>query len=264
MKDKEWLKEEIEKIDVETSENFPHYDVISKNIVLYLINQLDEAETLSQKRIDDNIFEVDSWNKVVNVNLQNLLVPKQEETTEEAHEKYGMSETRWKEVIERYKWHLEQEGYAVIEKPAIPQFVADWIEGNKQLEEKWNGYSKEDAMKDTIHFTIYGLFADYPVTNRKSVNNWLDVDRGNYFKLVNAVRYGYEVEKEQKYYVLDSEDIPLLRKVIKGFGIDDRQGKIVSSTKPGEASDVRLTEQEIKDYDERYWAFAVPVEEEEE
>ena len=80
MKNKEWLKEEIEKIDVETSENFPHYEVISKNIVLYLINQLDEAETLSQKRIDDNIFEVDSWNKVVNVNLQNLLVPKQEAT----------------------------------------------------------------------------------------------------------------------------------------------------------------------------------------
>jgi len=74
----EWLKEEIEKIDVETSENFPHYEVISKNIVLYLINQLGRRN-LSQKRIDDNIFEVDSWNKVVNVNLQNLLVPKQEE-----------------------------------------------------------------------------------------------------------------------------------------------------------------------------------------
>jgi len=102
MKDKEWLKEEIEKIDVETSENFPHYDVISKNVVLYAIDQLDEPEALSQKRIDDNIFEVDSWNKVVNViQLKNLLVPKQE-------------------------------------LPVIPQWVADNIESKKRVGTRLN------------------------------------------------------------------------------------------------------------------------------
>ena len=90
------------------------------------------------------------------------------------------------------------------EKVEVPQFVFDWIEGNKQFEEKWNDYSKEDAMNDTIHFTIYGLFADYPATNshvelRKPVLKWLSVDRGNYFKLVNAVQYGYEVEEEPLY-----------------------------------------------------------------
>ena len=98
----EWLKEEIEKIDVETSENFPHYDVISKNVVLYAIDQLDEPEALSQKRIDDNIFEVDSWNKVVNViQLKNLLVPKQE-------------------------------------LPVIPQWVADNIESKKRVGTRLN------------------------------------------------------------------------------------------------------------------------------
>ena len=98
----EWLKKEIEKIDVETSENFPHYDVISKNVVLYAIDQLDEPEALSQKRIDDNIFEVDSWNKVVNViQLKNLLVPKQE-------------------------------------LPVIPQWVADNIESKKRVGTRLN------------------------------------------------------------------------------------------------------------------------------
>ena len=99
----EWLKEEIEKIDVETSENFPHYEVISKNIVLYLINQLDEAETLSLEWIDDNGFEVDSWNKVVNVNLQNLLVPKQEELVSKADELKPTVPQEWFDVIKMYK-----------------------------------------------------------------------------------------------------------------------------------------------------------------
>ena len=73
----EWLKKEIEKIDVETSENFPHYDVISKNVVLYAINQLDEPEVLSQKWIDEYAQgDYDEW--VYTEDLQNLLVPKQE------------------------------------------------------------------------------------------------------------------------------------------------------------------------------------------
>ena len=114
----EWLKEEIEKIDVETSENFPHYEVISKNIVLYLINQLGESETLSQKRIDDNIFEVDSWNKVVNVNLQNLLVPKQEEV-----------DRAYKDGYEKGKEHTFYKGYleGIADKESESETVADVI-----------------------------------------------------------------------------------------------------------------------------------------
>ena len=87
MKDKEWLKEEIEKIDVETSENFPHYDVISKNVVLYAINQLDEPETLSLDWIDENVVEGDFRGEqqfwygrfIEEEKVRNLLVPKQEE-----------------------------------------------------------------------------------------------------------------------------------------------------------------------------------------
>ena len=138
----EWLKKEIEKIDVETSENFPHYEVISKNIVLYLINQLDEAETLPLEWTDDNSFEVDSWNKVVNVNLQNLLVPKQEENhlreqidkladfimnevEGEPSKNEGAVDTAIRIIREK-----------TIQKPVIPQFVADWIEREKHKNSK--------------------------------------------------------------------------------------------------------------------------------
>ncbi|UDM72637.1 hypothetical protein [Vagococcus fluvialis] len=77
----------------------------------------------------------------------------------------------------------------------IPEDVAKWIEINKQYVE--TGYLKEEAEKDSIHFTIYGLWANYPETNNNTklripVLKWLDEDRGNYFKLVDAVRYGYD------------------------------------------------------------------------
>lgn len=45
-----------------------------------------------------------------------------------------------------------------------------------------------------------------------------------------------------------------------GFGINDRTGEVVNSSNVGEVSDFRLTEQEIKGYDERYMVFAKPVE----
>ena len=73
-------------------------------------------------------------------------------------------------------------------------------------------------MNDTVHFTIYGLFADYPATNsdvelRKPVLKWLSLNRGNYFKLVNAVRYDYEVEeRELTVKEVIKEHIELLKK----------------------------------------------------
>lgn len=125
-----------------------------------------------------------------------------------------MSHKTYAEVMQEWIEAQSNKSYSPKQElPVIPQFVADWIERNKQFEEKWNDYSKEDAMNDTIHFTIYGLFADYPATNsdielRKPVLKWLRVDRGNYFKLVNAVRYGYEVEEEPK-YIIDTDDIEI-------------------------------------------------------
>ena len=161
------------------------------------------------------------------------------------------------------------------ELPVIPKYVAEWIEGNKQSEEKWSDYDKEDAMNDTIHFTIYGLFADYPATNshvelRKPVLKWLSVDRGNYFKLVNAVRYGYEVEEEPLYYVPTGID---KRGLYENYLAKDHLGSIdvewadktyFKSDKNAEK--YRFTEQEIRSMpkgDIYFKYFAVPVEVEE-
>ena len=71
------------------------------------------------------------------------------------------------------------------------------------------------------------------------------------------------VEKEQKYYVMNEENELILgwsqsaymTPCIEGYGYMKHNGR---------ENLFQLTEQEIKDYDERYWAFAVGVEEIEE
>ena len=62
---KEWLTNEIEIMESETSENYPHEQMVEREVVLNLINQLDEPEVLSQELpaipryvanwLDDNI-----------------------------------------------------------------------------------------------------------------------------------------------------------------------------------------------------------------
>lgn len=143
------------------------------------------------------------------------------------------------------------------EKPVIPQFVADWIERQKQPD--WDYDKKEDALADSIHFTLYSLEANYPETNhdvvlRKPVNEWLNDDRKNYWKLIDGVRYGYEVEKE-KTYIVDIEGILFLAKFDDEPDVDAYGETILYN----DDYIIELTEKEIKDYDERYWAFAQEV-----
>lgn len=67
------------------------------------------------------------------------------------------------------------------------------------------------------------------------------------------------VEKEQKYYVLGKHDTPILFR--------DHRNRITETSNlsdiypKADSEDFEFTEQEIKDYDPRYWPFAKPVEE---
>ena len=63
------------------------------------------------------------------------------------------------------------------------------------------------------------------------------------------------VEKEQKYIVSDNSSIPLLIKNDSGE-VMSYDSQIAYNNSNGT---IELTEQEIKDYDERYMAFAKPV-----
>ncbi|MDH5056710.1 DUF1642 domain-containing protein [Enterococcus faecalis] len=119
-------------------------------------------------------------------------------------------------------------------KVVIPQFIADWFEDN--FEE--------------LDWELGGVLINAFNTNRSERSDFQDwlVDTTNYpiETLIRMKLFGYEVEKEQLYYVKLPE-IGYMR-----FG-----KKYFYSTDKEDAK--RYTENQIKAIDERYWPFAVKV-----
>lgn len=132
------------------------------------------------------------------------------------------------------------------ELPVIPNYVAKWI---SEHHEKLDLYPALRRLEN-------GSTRDYVAYK------WY---RKNTRKFVNAYLTGkYEVEEEQKYYVSARvEDYGGFWFLSKNNNGDVSIGTNKDYFEAGWES-LKLTEQEIKDYDERYFAFAKPVEELEE
>lgn len=75
------------------------------------------------------------------------------------------------------------------EKPVVPQYVADWYEGNKD--------SFNFSLVEVINNIPYGAdeedFSDF--------EKWIDDEDESLTILVNMHQFGYEVEKEARYTV---------------------------------------------------------------
>lgn len=76
-----------------------------------------------------------------------------------------------------------------LNKPVIPQFVADWYEENK----------------DDFEFNVWDWIAfrnEPEKLENKELNSWINDGEGNPIQtLVNMHQFGYEVEKEKRYIV---------------------------------------------------------------
>lgn len=86
--------------------------------------------------------------------------------------------------------HAEDLYDSFFEKPAIPQFVADWYEENK------------DNFEVNLFQAVYEASDGYTVDSTNKFWHWLmseDIDALTI--LVNMHQFGYEVEKEAKYEV---------------------------------------------------------------
>ena len=142
-------------------------------------------------------------------------------------------------VNDSYAYILKK--YDEFHKPVVvPDFVAEWI---KETKEK--GYPLAYAIncsKGELGKWLHGCGTDTETEENQELfaRAWLD---------------GYTVEEEQRYYVIDKEDNILL---IRGYGGVGKANNLKITNSGGGA--LKLTEQEIKDYDERYMAFAIPVE----
>ena len=79
-KDIEWAIKEIEGLETEPSQNYPHDEMIEKEKVLGILRQLDELRLLSHEWMDKYVLHVRGLGDVIEAEVvERLLVPKQEE-----------------------------------------------------------------------------------------------------------------------------------------------------------------------------------------
>ncbi|MDQ8327269.1 DUF1642 domain-containing protein [Enterococcus faecium] len=132
------------------------------------------------------------------------------------------------------------------QKHVMPKFVADWFEDNKH------------ALDLAIFTKIRELDGKrYP--HETDFENWLDNAENNPIETLIRMKDGYEVEEEPLYYV----KLPVVyfnHLDLETYLMKDDRGNITIADN-NDFDDMKFTESEIKAIDERYWPFAVPVEE---
>ncbi|KXT63207.1 DUF1642 domain-containing protein [Lactococcus sp. DD01] len=130
------------------------------------------------------------------------------------------------------------------EIPEVPQFAADWYEENKHM----------------LEIAIFSINADICVKSSKvrcDIEDWFADAENKPIETIFAMKNGYTVAKEKRYEVVFLEDDTtrqILMENHAGYHFVEEEDENYGYWKQD------FTEQEIKDIDERYWAFAVPVE----
>lgn len=134
---------------------------------------------------------------------------------------------------------FEQNQVSKVELVKVPQFVAVWISHC----ERWELWNAMDYGIDSMS---------------EDVREWLFKAHDNQELFARAWLDGYEVEQEPLYYVKFFDGgLGFLNVYFTGV-------RLLSCHLGSEGYKTKFTEQEIKELDERYWQFKVPVEEVEE
>ncbi|EAD3854101.1 DUF1642 domain-containing protein [Listeria monocytogenes] len=125
------------------------------------------------------------------------------------------------------------------ERIVVPQCVADWYE----------------KYKCALEYSIW-----------KYIYEWADQDyESDFYSFMNhacnnpietliKMKYGYEVEKEPLYYV------KLIDQATGYLNVRNDGRRSLSDSVQNNIFKTQFTEAKIKEMDERYWQFAVPVE----
>ena len=150
------------------------------------------------------------------------------------------------------------EKYETDQQQPLPVVPEDVDKAIKYLKTQNNFATLTDLEKlDILTEKGFWWLNDFQFNDRRfgfgGLNNKL-------FILSHLAITGYQVEKPQLFYI----DLP------KVFGLSDStsdstfvskaESGIISEFTKGKDYALKLTEQEIKSIDERYWQFAVPVE----
>lgn len=130
--------------------------------------------------------------------------------------------------------------------PEIPQFVADAIVMFKE---------RDGDLAEAINYDTYSDETIRNLSLDRKMRGWLWESK-NQETFARAWLNGYEIEKEPLYYVkLVDNDIGYLNT------IEEYDTYFLGNNMELYEYKAKFTEQQIKSNDERYWAFAIPVEE---
>ncbi|MCG4569924.1 DUF1642 domain-containing protein [Enterococcus faecium] len=148
------------------------------------------------------------------------------------------------------------------QKPVMPKFFDDWAK--QVLEKRDKFYAISLITRAGWGYGVdFELNYDRSPSGTKELLNWIVENEGDDYpnkkKAVEALLHGYEVEKEPLYYV----KLPVVyfnHLDLETYLMKDDRGNITIADN-NDFDDMKFTESEIKAIDERYWAFAVPVEE---
>lgn len=213
-KDIEWLKEEIGDLPIADtvfiSDGVSYIDsAVSVMSVYDLIDQLDEPEVLSQEWIDKHKYRYDNIEVVGTKDLQNPLVPKQEMTFDEVHDKLR-EESILSEKSFDYYWNcindnveMDEPGNLIIPKqelPVIPKYVADFLEKFNVIYDSCVRYLVE-AHNGDLYYLNDMMVEDGNLTldEANELCEWAEKQKqSDLLKLIN----GYTVKEEQKYYAM--------------------------------------------------------------
>lgn len=135
------------------------------------------------------------------------------------------------------------EEYLCTQRVPVPNFVMEQFDNNLVPH-----YHIEESKN--IPHVLKCAFRD---NAKQSV--FLDWVRKNPDKYVKAMMFGFELENEKLYYVLDRGNESML---IKVFG-DVKKSAGIKLDGTFSTIPYMFTEKEIKNYDPRYWQFAVEV-----
>lgn len=181
-------QELIKKInEIATETPFPDTKTVDHSEVIKLIEQLDEPKPLKLKDIISR--------------MKQLFPLSRNEWIDEILHEFGDDFGLWK-----YKAGLEQgklEGefnsrkpkdadniLQELNKPVVPQFVADWYEANK------------DDFETNLFRAVDLIPSDYEEGDLSEFEEWLVDNHTEPFQtLVNMHQFGYEVKKEKRYIV---------------------------------------------------------------
>lgn len=213
-------------------------------------------------------FEEELYNKVKVTNIELTTEAEYKKSTLINHFKNWHSDEEFRELLDKYsnlndsyekevikssklesqiiglKSQLQQQAL-----PVVPECVAEIIEYAKNNKKSIRWFFTEDAY-------MFPEAMDWYAGSDKGLVD--DIYAERQCSLINAFITGkYQVEKPQLFYI----ELPNVYGLKNKVSVSKVENGTIVEFSNGKNYALKLTEQEIKSIDERYWQFAVPVEE---